>query len=334
MKYLLKIAIAFIFFSLCIAANSGELEVRDAIRNNSKNLVFKEDFSELEKLFKQYDTTKEETPSGALKINLLTDGINTALRLRPKFSKEEDYIRKEELLKRWIKAHPESIMAHIMYASTFADRAWMLRGEGAASTVPKEAWEPYYKYLNLQNNYLDKHKNILSTNILWYLEKLMNRKHLSKQSEFGDIYKEAVSKDIQDMRIYSVMIASLSPRWGGSAEKIDDFINSVAKNSKTDSSDYIYSRLYASAEQDLFPHQLFEKSKADWPRMKRGFEQRLIKNPDVWNENIYAKYACQAKDKETSRKLIARIGNSPELTVWEPNAAYWFSYCRDWAASL
>ncbi len=90
-------------------------------------------------------------------------------------------------------------------------------------------------------------------------------------------------------------------------------------------------RIYWSATQGDFQCDLFSESLARWPRMKSGFDDIVARYPDDWNLNNYAKFACIAHDKQTTRALLKRIGDNVVPEAWSP--AELFQTCKDWAAS-
>ena len=84
----------------------------------------------------------------------------------------------------------------------------------------------------------------------------------------------------------------------------------------------MYARIYWYASQAHFQNELFTKSFAAWPRMKEGFEDVIARYPDSWNLNNYAKFACLARDKETTREILKRIQSDPVMEAWDPPSFY------------
>lgn len=50
--------------------------------------------------------------------------------------------------------------------------------------------------------------------------------------------------------------------------------------------------------------------------MKRAFDDMVARHPDNWNRNVYATFACRARDKETTARLLAELGDKAQLGAW------------------
>ena len=61
---------------------------------------------------------------------------------------------------------------------------------------------------------------------------------------------------------------------------------------------------------------LFGDSEVSWPRMKKAFEDLNARYRDDWNKNLFATYACRARDKETTGKLLMELGDKASLGAY------------------
>ena len=62
---------------------------------------------------------------------------------------------------------------------------------------------------------------------------------------------------------------------------------------------------------------IFSDAKADWLRMREGFELMLKRYPNSdYLLNGYAYMACRAEDSERFRGLNARLKNRLSSTAW------------------
>ena len=68
---------------------------------------------------------------------------------------------------KWIAEYPKSPTPYISNGIVMMRYAWKFRGGGWAHTVP-EAWQPFRQYLNNAKLFLEKHKEIASTDPHWY----------------------------------------------------------------------------------------------------------------------------------------------------------------------
>lgn len=61
---------------------------------------------------------------------------------------------------------------------------------------------------------------------------------------------------------------------------------------------------------------MFVNGQADWKRMKSSFDELILKYPDPWNYNNYARFACMAQDFLTMRELDKKIAGNPIPIAW------------------
>ena len=68
----------------------------------------------------------------------------------------------------------------------------------------------------------------------------------------------------------------------------------------------MYALLYANYA-DIEYDQPFDSLEIPWPKMKAGFEDLIARYPTPWNLNSFARFACQAKDKEAFLKILPKL---------------------------
>ena len=247
---------------------------------------------------------------------------------------EKYCFRMEEKVLKWIKAYPNSPVAHLAYVRALSAHAWFFRGNGYAATVPENAWKPFYHFENLANNYLVKSEKYAVADTGWYALKIGFAKTLGlDEKQFTPLIEEALTKSVNDDRIFYGVMHFLLPKWHGDANQLDKFVSKVVDKTRTQRGMELYARLYAAASQFQYQHQLFSQSRVSWPKMKEGFEDILKRYPDPWNVNIYAHFSCLARDKGKTKELMETIGGNPILLLWEPEGNDVFNSCRNWALS-
>jgi len=61
---------------------------------------------------------------------------------------------------------------------------------------------------------------------------------------------------------------------------------------------------------------LFNDSEVSWPKLKKAFEDLNARYPDEWNKNLFATFACRARDKETTGRLLVELGTKAKLGAY------------------
>jgi hypothetical protein len=303
-----------------------ELEERADITEEVFNAFSNNDYKTLEKLEKYYRETKERTVAGSWNLHFFYYALprtNTC----GCYEKDKDNVKLAGLEKQadaWMKAYPQSPAACIYRASLYEDRAWSFRGHTYAQDVPPNKWEYFFKYLELGEETLQKCKSYASIDPEWHVRMF----ELAKLDQVDThtlqkMFIEGVNQEPYYSPLYEVALWSLQPKWSGSYEAIEKMANYAAEVTKDKDGYSMYARIYINGMQSNEINHPFRDAKASWPVMKQGFEDLIARYPDYWNMNMYAKFACIAGDKATTRRLIDNI-NSQIVIPLGPEAKYNF----------
>ena len=288
-----------------------------------------EDLDKLESLSGRFLREKSRTSSGLWKLTIFYAGIYAACSDVAK-DNEQAWTSLEQHAQAWAEKYPQSPSAHISVSVVSMCHAWAIRGRGYANTVPPEAWEGFHRYIALTRDNLMVHKAVASVDPAWYQEMLFVAAHQGwPRSEFDSLLTEALQREPYYYQTYFAAMAYLLPKWHGSIDDIERFANDAVERTKQDEGRSMYARIYWSVSQGQFRGRLFQESRADWPKMKAGFDDILARYPDRWNINNYAWFACLAGDRATTKALLPRVGETPLEEVWKPAAS--FGRCRMWA---
>jgi hypothetical protein len=120
------------------------------------------------------------------------------------------------------------------------------------------------------------------------------------------------------------------PRWGGTPQSLEEAVNEIAAANGEADRDGAYARSYWYAA-GYIKHEVFLQTLADWPRMKKGFARILEIYPGEWNLNAYARFACLAQVKQTTREALEQLGSAIIVEAWDDKAMP--SWCREWSKS-
>lgn len=323
MRFILVLAALLVLSNSAFAED--ELSIRDGVQANVWSLLQHEKFGDLNKLEEQYRATGEKTPSGIFKLTLFYFGLYAQL-------EENDGTEMEwgdTFLKvhKWIQRNP-SPAAHIALANLYIESAWRERGTGYANSVTPGQWKAFFSLTKLAHQELDENKTTASIDPEWYVSMVkVARAEQWPQKEAAALFTAATRKDRYYYPIYSQILESLLPQWGGSWLAIDNFANFAADNTKDREGEELYTRLYWNLEECGCESN--NKLAGDWTKMKVGFRDILSRYPTDWNRNNFAYIACRENDKATLRLLLPQMPK-PILAAWRGEANY--GECKSWAS--
>jgi hypothetical protein len=310
----------------------AQSETWAAINDRAMRAFWWGDFAELQLMHDRYMRPGERLASGSLKLSALDAGLRRVVKYEMK-GRTEYLAELEALTLRWTQEHPSSSLAHSMYAAVLLEVAWSYRGTGFASTVPPQAWEEFRKHVQRAADHMVKHADAALSTSGGHLTMIT----IGRAASWSDDRQWAIAQaglkiNPQDDRLYENMITSLLPKWGGSSQKVDRFINEAVERTKAERGLELYARLYHEAAVGQYGAGLFTESGAQWERMRRGYEDLTLRHPEPINLNRFAYYACLAQDKTTTYNLLERIAK-PDLDAWgdSANSARTFETCRRWA---
>jgi len=295
-------------------AQAGELEDRMEIARQVTSLFESEKFDELDRMAEEFRTGESRTSSGLWKLTL----FYTGLYVRYDGKADERYFDKVDgLYLKWMAQNPDSTVAHISYASSLVNRAWFFRGNGWARDVPKEAWKPFYEYLEKARLHLMENKQATDKDPVWFHNMLVIAKGESwPLDRFLALVEEGTAKHPYFYEIYFKAIDYLLPKWHGDKEMIEGFASAAVKRTRERDGVGIYARIYWYASQVQYGTSLFTNTKVVWNRMSAGIDDVLGRYPDQWNINNFAHFACLARDKDMAAALLARIDGPPIEYAW------------------
>ena len=216
-----------------------------------------------------------------------------------------------ETVKFFKKAAPKETLSALIEAQYWIDYAWHARGSAYASSVSEDGWRMFHERIAKAEVVLSESKPYASSNPIWY-ENMLIVKSVGKASrrERDALFMEGVQKFSWYVPLYFVMAEYLAPWWGGNWEMIDNMASWSVEQTKPSMGTAMYTRIYwAISEHYTQVPNVFQTTKAKWPKMKQGFDDLTNRFPSMWNLNAYARFACDAGDRATYLTLRKRIGD-------------------------
>jgi len=314
------------------AAIADELAQRREILQLSGEAFRGSDWATLESLAQTYRSERSRTSSGVWKLTVLYGAIDDAI---PNYQDELDeraFQAVELRIQEWARAHPRSPSAQVAYGRALLAHAWYFRRGKAAHLVPEAAWEPFHRYVSRARDHLERHKTVASADPWWYQTMIrVARAQGWERPRLEALLDEALRREPLFYQTYFEAFTYLLPKWHGDLREIEDFANRAVARTQAQEGMAMYARIYWFASQKEYGTALFRSSRALWPKMKAGFDDVVSRYPDAWNLNHYAKFACLAGDRSTTRTLLGRLPGEPIASAWETPGL--LDECRRWSSS-
>lgn len=329
LRYLLPLFLALMAWHSTAAT---ELEDRARIEGSAQQAFAIENFQKLEEDAEEYRRTKARTSSGLWKLTLLYQGLSDALVVHGHYSvPDANFAALEKKTTAWMRQFPNSPTANIAHSMLLFKRGWAHRGDGFSSQVRAESWAPFREHVAAARAHLEKVKPVASVDPKWYeLMLSIARSEGWDRKDFDKMLDEALKREPLFYQTYFLALEYLLPKWHGGVDEIESFAQAAVQKTSMKEGRGMYARIYWFASQTQFRDDLFSRSRAAWPRMRDGFEDVLVRYPDAWNLNNYAKFACLAGDKGKARELLLRTQFAIVPEAW--SSPDFRERCNAWAS--
>ena len=324
-------AVALLIATMAVgAAHGSEQAERQAIWDETRQAFLAGDFAQLDHWAETYRARQLRTGSGQWRLTVFYAAFNYPRYLYGEFT-EQTFERMERDVSRWIAERPDSATAGIVLAMTMLNRAWFLRGYETADTVTPAGWQGYLTHNRRANEQLESIRQARDDDPQWFVTAI--KVVAGEGNRLGDwrtIADAGLAAHPRHYDIHAEIVRHNLPQWHGNRERLEQAAQRVA-NIKGGEGDMAYARAYWTAADQHYRHELFFGTDADWPRMKSGFEQIVTNYPTAWNRNAFARFACSAQDKATTRKLLEELNENIVLDLWDDKQMP--TWCAEWSSS-
>jgi hypothetical protein len=317
----------------CVVARGDELAERALVTRAVHEAWSERAWGRLDDMSRSF-ANGATTGSGLPKIVLFEGALSEEFDKAAQLGGEPALTSLEEQTLLWEQQHRASAFGVLLHAEALSTHAFFFRGDGWASTVPPEAWAPFKRYEAAAASFLLEHKKAGAHDAGWYAAVIEAAKCLDwDRGRVFSIAAEGAKRYRGDQRIHRAVIDYLSPKWHGDAAQLDDYINRVSNEQGGEPGLELYARLYINVATAYYEENLFEESQVDWPRMRDGLAQIVKEYPTPFNRNMFAHYACAAKDKRTLQALLRAIGDEVVVSRWGRGGMRSFLACKNWSTS-
>src|SRR6185312_15254676 len=219
----------------------------------------------------------------------------------------------------WRDVRPDSPLPGVMEAMIFEDWAWSARGTGAANSVSTQAWAVFAARTEMAAVSLRQSASQGRSTPLWYwLSISIGLDQSLTSDQLRAIFDEGSARVPGYLPLYRAMLRVLMPRWGGSYQKVDEFINAIYAKTWPTEGTRMYTQLYwAYGLMEGDDVNIFTDAQAEWTFMKPGFKQLLAGYPrSDYVLNAYADFACRAEDKAQYEALRPQLATRFSASAW------------------
>jgi membrane associated rhomboid family serine protease len=288
--------------------------VRRAFGCQAQQLFLGGDYERLDALMNQYAGRSEDLPDGSSHFEGIVGGLANLFRfgsLSPEsaFGQTADWRRKVK----------NSIFADLVEAMVFNEWAYAARGTGTANSISGQNMAVYAYRAEMAAAALRELSGRASRNPLWYTLSLDVGLEQSKGLEQLRAIFDLGMKNAPNYRpLYRRMLRILMPRWLGSYQDVDRFINTISAQTSPARGYERYAELYseyARLEGDNLD--LFRDTPAFWSGMRTGY-LGLVKRYPASDAvlNSFANFACRAGDPTEYKRLRGDVVKRFSSTAW------------------
>ena len=246
----------------------------------------------------------------------------------------EAYLRELEVQTlQWATEHPRSAFAHVLHAKVLIAHGRSYRGWNWANDVPPEAMKQFHAYLRRAFDYLKAHAQVALTDSGAHALMLgIGKEEGWTPEQLETVADAGLKRNPRDIELYMLVVSALLPESRDGEldqQALDGFIRKAGAQTHRALGAGLYAVLYTNVATRKYGHRLFRDTLADWPTMKKGFEDLHARYPDTPAlRNRFAYIACVAEDKTTLLALIDELGDELDASQWGANGARTMENCE------
>jgi hypothetical protein len=282
------------------------------------------DFERLEQSLKELAQSKDFFPDGTPKSRVVYSFINEVVRNH----RERTFPVTAEVLAKWRTAAPDSQFVLLADAALLFREAWDARGNGTASSVSPQAWELFGSKLGQAEQKLLGVATWVQDTPVWSESMLtVTWTEQGVQTDWRQVFAAAVKRWPRDVRLYTFATRRLMPKWGGSWDLLESYVDASAANVEAIEGRSYYARLYSDIGDEI----VNDPQAIQWPKLKKAFHDLLQRSPTAYFKNRYASFACFARDKAAFRDALKYMPKDERYDKpWLVGHSY--EACKLWAS--
>jgi hypothetical protein len=305
-----------------------EVPLRDAIKGYARALLLNGDTENFEREISQLRTSGERTPAGAWKIYYFYHSLDDFSRADPA---NPQWAALESTTARWLAATPDSPAAAIMAANVLLKHGWAYREDGFADGVSAGSGRFYQALLERAAGVLDEHRAAASADPEWYALRIdIAKQQGASQARILELAEEGLQKNPYYYPIHYMAIEALEPKWGGSEERIRNYVRLAVERSRSGEGTQAYGRIYVyiarNAQSPLVDLNLLGAKREP---LEQSLREINTAYPDEFNRDNARGIYCFAGFKDDFLALGRRPNPDYYPVAWW-DAPAWRQECDDW----
>jgi hypothetical protein len=304
------------------ATAASEIEVRAGLKSEAAQLLERGDIAAYDQRASELRRTRERTPAGIWKLSFFYNGIDN---LPWKTPGAPLWTRIEQDTAAYLKDHSDSPSAVIAAGRVLVAHAWAWRGEAPGAQLNTEQRKGFADYLERARTILDAHRDSRNTDPDWYaLRILVMNGQADDRSAILAMAKEALGGEPTYQTTYYVASTALLPKWGGSAQLLQQYLAAVVARTSAQEGRQAYARIaFNIARNDPRPIQSIQEVGISWPSVKSSLEEITAAYPDDWNLNAERAMACLIGTEPDYRASVSRAGPRVISVAWFDSKTSW-----------
>lgn len=277
-------------------------------KSAANGFLFSDKFDQLERMHSEFMASGLRATDGTYMVEAIQATFGESFLVM-------DEKLAQGVMRSWEKKAPQSELRPIALAVMHQAQAWKARGGGYGA--PEETMRIFRERLRLAAVVLKENEAAGEKSPIWWWAALVVAGSSGVEAaQFDRAFEDAVTRFPSYKPLYYTRMNYLLPQWGGSFEAVDRFVaDSVARTAATEG-ESMYAWLYLDIAAKT--RERFEQTGVSWTRMKKGFEDLVERYPDLRNRNAFATFACRARDRETTAKLLRELGDKAALGAASP----------------
>ena len=267
------------------------------------------DFARLERMHQRFMQPDARAADGTWMIQAFQEAFESRFRFEPPASTEK-------LFAEWRERAPESALRPIAEAIAWQRRAWIAKGTSCYARSASSSRKAFNDLVARAADALREGEAAGVASPLWHTAAMLVGGAQGRPAAELDALLDAGAQRFPTyVPLFAARMTFLLPEWGGDPEALDRFIRASAERSGEREGRAMYAWLYVEIARAHDCEGLFDRSEVTWPDMRAAFDDMLEHHPDTWNRNVYATFACRARDRETTARLLGELGSDANLGI-------------------
>jgi hypothetical protein len=222
----------------------------------------------------------------------------------------------------WLKAKPDSYVAHLAAANLWARYAWEARGESYAKDVAEEQWDRMRERLDQAAKHLDGLEPQTDPYAFIVLTNVAQLQHWSR-TDIDALYETAIRSYPTFFPLYSQHANLLQTKWFGEGGELAAYVKSVLTSPGGEDGAVAYSYIAFRLMEQARGIDFYSATGLSWSEIKSAYamrEQRYGLRDQDWN--ALCMMAVWVPDRGDAKEALAQFDGRWDPGVWRTREYY------------